>query len=92
MFTTTTRINIDSDRNHRRTILELVAADRPGLLHIVGRTFVEMGIDIETAKILTIGERAEDVFYIVREDGKKITDEFCDALRRTLLSRIDDNA
>ena len=44
--------------------MELAAGDRPGLLSTIGQTFIEFGINFETAKILTIGERAEDVFYI----------------------------
>jgi [protein-PII] uridylyltransferase len=92
MFTTTTRINFDRDRSRRRTILDLVAADRPGLLHIVGRTFLESGIDIDTAKILTIGERAEDVFYITDEEGQPLDDATCDLLRQTLIRRIDSAA
>ena len=49
--------------------MELVAADRPGLLSKVGKVFVDEGIDIDAAKIMTIGERAEDVFYISTESG-----------------------
>jgi [protein-PII] uridylyltransferase len=45
-------------------ILSLVAADRPGLLYTVANTLAEHGANLQTAKITTLGERAEDVFLI----------------------------
>ncbi len=89
MFTTRTDINFDRDVANERTIMELVAADRPGLLSIVGRLFIEFDIDIETAKILTIGERAEDVFYIVDRHGRALPSEVCDELRTRLQQAIE---
>lgn len=89
MFATKTIIHFDQDLQNRRTVMELVASDRPGLLSIVGRTFVEFDIDIETAKIMTIGERAEDVFYIVAANGKPLTDIDCNKLEDKLVQRID---
>jgi [protein-PII] uridylyltransferase len=71
--------------------MELAAGDRPGLLSTVGQTFTEFKINIETAKILTIGERAEDVFYIVDENNKLLTDEVCKQLRERLEERLDAN-
>ena len=69
MFTTKTSVAFGANTPNGRTVLELVAADRPGLLSKVGQVFIEQGVDIETAKIMTIGERAEDVFYISDEAG-----------------------
>ena len=71
--------------------MELAAGDRPGLLSTVGQTFIEFKINIETAKILTIGERAEDVFYIVDENNKLLSDQVCDQLRERLVERLNAN-
>jgi [protein-PII] uridylyltransferase len=89
MFATKTRVSFDHDSTNDRTILELVSADRPGLLSAVGEEFIRFDVDIETAKVLTIGERAEDVFYVVGADGKPLTRETCDALGAALISKID---
>ena len=70
--------------------MELVAADRPGLLSKVGQTFIKQGVDIKTAKIMTIGERAEDVFYITDEAGSPLDEEAQQHLRDGLVSRLDD--
>ena len=88
MFTTATSIEFGSDISHGRTILELVAADRPGLLSIVGQAFITQGIDIEAAKIMTIGERAEDVFYISDEQGRPLDEEAEDSLRTELTEKL----
>ena len=44
--------------------LAIVATDRPGLLAEVANVFVQFNISIETAKVMTLGERVEDVFII----------------------------
>jgi len=62
MFSTPTQVNFSVDSRNGRTILELVAADRPGLLSEVGKVFRTERVAINGAKIMTVGERAEDVF------------------------------
>ena len=69
MFPTNTRVNLSDSTTRGKTVMELVALDRPGLLSKVGQAFVDCNIDIDTVKILTIGERAEDVFYISDDTG-----------------------
>ena len=92
MFTTKTAISFSNDTANHRTVMELVAGDRPGLLSDVGRVFVELGINIDTAKIMTIGERAEDVFYISDQSGKPLNDESRSALHDMLLDQLDAKA
>ncbi len=71
--------------------MELVAADRPGLLSKVGKVFVDERIDIHAAKIMTIGERAEDVFYIGTESGMPIDEAAKQRLRAALIAAIDES-
>ncbi len=89
LFQTPTAVEFDYDAANRRTILELVAGDRPGLLSLVGQAFVDLGIDIETAKVMTIGERAEDVFYIVDARGEPLPEALCRDLEERLTSTLD---
>ncbi len=89
MFTTRTSVAFSPATRRDITVLELVAADRPGLLSTIGQVFIEQNIDIETAKIMTIGERAEDVFYIRPESGGALDDAALDELRQALLARLD---
>ncbi|MDH3620646.1 MAG: [protein-PII] uridylyltransferase [Gammaproteobacteria bacterium] len=69
MFTSQTTVDFSRTTSDDQTVLELRATDRPGLLSTIGQVFIELGIDIEAAKIVTIGERAEDVFYVCLESG-----------------------
>ena len=92
MFDTKTAIDFTTDQAKQRTVMELVTGDRPGLLSDVSRVFVAMGIDIDTAKILTIGERAEDVFYISNVSGEALSDKICAELRQRLIESLDAKA
>ena len=91
MFNTKTSVEFLDDTDDGRTSMEIVAADRPGLLSKVGQVFMDQGVDIETAKIVTIGERAEDVFYISDEAGRPLGQQARRALRNALLAELDDN-
>ncbi|MBT8091029.1 MAG: [protein-PII] uridylyltransferase [Gammaproteobacteria bacterium] len=91
MFTTRTTADFGTSTSGDSTVLEIVAADRPGLLSDIGRVFVEQEVDIEAAKIMTIGERAEDVFYISDEAGRPLDENAQEELRVALLTRLDSN-
>ncbi|HEX6259408.1 MAG TPA: HD domain-containing protein, partial [Woeseiaceae bacterium] len=89
MFPTRTTVEFDEDAANGRTVMELVAGDRPGLLSKVGQVFIDLGVEIETAKVMTIGERAEDVFYIVDAQGKPLSDELQKTLCERLTAKLD---
>jgi [protein-PII] uridylyltransferase len=92
MFRTPTRVDFSPAGADGESVLELVTADRPGLLSKVGQLFIQQGINITSAKIMTIGERAEDVFYINDLSDKPLSvaalDKLANALRETLDSSI----
>ncbi len=89
MFSTPTQVNFSLDSRNNRTILELIAADRPGLLSEVGKVFKTGGVAINGAKIMTVGERAEDVFYITDLDGGLLQDEACKNVHDSLVRALD---
>ncbi|MBT8082705.1 MAG: [protein-PII] uridylyltransferase [Gammaproteobacteria bacterium] len=88
MFTTPTTVDFGLTAAGDQTMLELRAADRPGLLSTIGQVFIEQGIDIEAAKIVTIGEKAEDVFYVCRESGGALDAAAQERLGNALLERL----
>ena len=93
MFTTETTVDFSRSTADDSTVLELRAADRPGLLSTIGQVFIEQGIDIEAAKIVTIGEKAEDVFYVCREAAGGALDEAQQKkLGEALLERLGNSA
>ncbi|MFI4890673.1 MAG: [protein-PII] uridylyltransferase [Steroidobacterales bacterium] len=89
MFSTPTQVNFSLDTRNNRTILELVAGDRPGLLSEVGKVFKAEHIAIAGAKIMTVGERAEDVFYITGLDGNPLQEAACNQVRESLVRALD---
>jgi [protein-PII] uridylyltransferase len=89
MFTTRTGVDFNREITRGLTVMELVAADQPGLLSIVGKVFIDLGIEMNAAKIMTIGERAEDVFYISDEAGAPLGDEAKSRLCERLINAID---
>ncbi len=73
MFPTPPVVSFATDEKNRRTVMELVCGDRPGILAEVGKSLRNHGMKIETAKIMTIGARAEDVFYIRNRDNEPLS-------------------
>ncbi len=89
MFTTPTQITFSEDLLQHRTVLEIIAGDRPGLLSEIGKVFLAEQIDVVTAKIMTIGERAEDVFYVTDAHGRALTPEARLQLQERLAQTLD---
>jgi [protein-PII] uridylyltransferase len=57
-------VDIRPDERGAYHSLSIVAADRPGLLYGVARILGRYRINLQTARINTLGDRAEDVFLI----------------------------
>ncbi|MDH5617837.1 MAG: [protein-PII] uridylyltransferase [Gammaproteobacteria bacterium] len=89
MFSSKTTVDFSQSTADDHTVLELRATDRPGLLSRIGQVFIEQGIDIEAAKIVTIGERAEDVFYVCLEGGGALDEQQQQQLGDALLEQLD---
>ena len=64
MFPITPTIELQPDERGQSWILSVTASDRTGLLHAIARTFAKHGINLRTAKVMTLGERVEDTFLI----------------------------
>jgi [protein-PII] uridylyltransferase len=56
-------------------VVEVVANDQLGLLATIGQTMAELGLDIRTAKVQTLGPQVVDTFYVVDVTGAKVTDD-----------------
>jgi [protein-PII] uridylyltransferase len=88
MFNTPTRVTITRDQRNNRSALELVAGDRPGLLCDVGKVLWEERIDLQGAKVSTIGERAEDVFYVTDLNQQPLDDATAERLKERLIAAL----
>ena len=88
LFKTATRLDFVVDLSRQRTIMEMTAADRPGLLSKVGSALQSCNVRLQAAKITTVGERAEDVFFLTNQRGRSLDDAACLALHEAVLERI----
>ena len=64
-------VNIEADDSGQSYILSITCMDRIGLLYDIANVLNRHGINLQTAKIMTMGERVEDVFLI---DGIALKD------------------
>jgi len=85
-FRVAPRALVSDKASSRTTVVEVNARDRPGLLARLAHVIHSGGHQLHSAHIATYGERAVDVFYLTRSDGKKLGDEEGDRLRSELLA------
>ncbi len=57
-------VRIVPDEKGQYYSLSVTAGDRPGLLYAIALVLSRYGVSLRTAKIVTLGERAEDVFVV----------------------------
>src|SRR5437899_3204875 len=60
-------VDIRPDERGAYHVLSIVASDRPGLLYAIARTLAGYHVNLQTARINTLGDRAEDVFLVSGE-------------------------
>ena len=71
-FPITPTIEITGDEQGQRFVLEIVAADRTGLLARIAEVLSSRSVAIQTARINTLGARAEDIFVV---SGGRLAEE-----------------
>ena len=72
------------------TMLEVISPDRPGLLACIGRIFLQFDVQLQNAKIATLGERVEDIFFISDNQGLPLSDpDMCERLQREICEQLD---
>ncbi len=54
--------------------VEINCPDQPGILASIGKVFAENAINIQDARLTTLGERVEDLFFVTDQNGKLIED------------------
>ncbi|QDT52932.1 Bifunctional uridylyltransferase/uridylyl-removing enzyme [Caulifigura coniformis] len=68
------RVQLDTESSETRTIIDVFAHDRPGLLYTISCVIFELGLSVDLAKIATNFDQVVDVFYVVENDGRKVVD------------------
>jgi len=68
-FPITHRVTLRPDEKAQRWLLSVSASDRVGLLYSIARVLARHRINLQLAKVTTLGERVEDTFLI---DGPEL--------------------
>ncbi|MFT5656937.1 MAG: [protein-PII] uridylyltransferase [Gammaproteobacteria bacterium] len=90
IFDHPTQIQFEQDYLNRRTVMEISAMDMPGLLSTIANVIALNNINISHAKISTLGEKIDDIFYLSTANGNNITDQaVLDKLETGLIAAIE---
>ncbi|SIQ16205.1 [protein-PII] uridylyltransferase [Aquipseudomonas alcaligenes] len=82
-------VSIHNDAQRPVTVLEITAPDRPGLLARIGKIFLDFDLSLQNAKIATLGERVEDVFFITDAHNQPLADpELCARLQDAIVQQL----
>ncbi|MBM3280236.1 MAG: [protein-PII] uridylyltransferase [Candidatus Handelsmanbacteria bacterium] len=82
-------LRFDNQVSDKYTVVEVDAQDQVGLLYKITQVFGGQGLDIHTALINTVADRATDAFYVVDGKGRKIVNyEVLEGIRQQLLERL----
>jgi [protein-PII] uridylyltransferase len=76
------------DESHASTIVEVRAHDIVGLLYRLTRVLADAGLDVQQARIQTLGAEVVDAFYVVDRDGGTVTDPAVRAELETALLAV----
>jgi [protein-PII] uridylyltransferase len=73
------RVSLRPDERAQRWLLTVSASDRSGLLYVIARTLARHGVNVQLAKVSTLGERVEDTFLVtgdaLRQDKRQLAIE-----------------
>jgi [protein-PII] uridylyltransferase len=82
-----TRIDFDDQCSSTSTLLQVIAQDRPRLLHRISSCLSHQRCNIEIALIDTEGQMAIDAFYLT-SGGKKLTAEHQKKVEKALVDEL----
>jgi len=88
-FDAPTKISFYQEPTHNRTAMRLTTLDRPGLLSRVGQAFMVCEINLQHARIATLGAEVEDIFFVTDRQNRPLQEGAqMECLKNAVLSRL----
>lgn len=84
-----TRITFDNMASRTDTVIDIQTGDRTGLLYDITRALSDVGLNIQSARIVTDARRVRDAFYVRLDNGKLDDPDTQAAVREAVLSAIE---
>jgi len=88
LFETAPIINFQINEQQNYTILELNTHDRPGLLSAISQVFLQCDIQLINAKLATLGDQVEDIFFISNNAAQPLNNNEKEQLQLALLDSL----
>jgi [protein-PII] uridylyltransferase len=88
-FSTPTSVSYQLDEKNHRTILELVTTERRALLAMVSKIFLTRYVRLQKLSVVTVGTKAEDVFFVTDFADQPLDQPAQDSLREALIKTLD---
>ncbi|WP_173910473.1 [protein-PII] uridylyltransferase [Acinetobacter sp. Marseille-Q1618] len=83
-------VDVSLNEALQQNMVEIATLDQPGLLAKIGGLFMMQGLDIHSARIATLGERAEDIFFVTKNDGTPLNTEESELFASQLKAALDE--
>ncbi len=71
--------------------MNLTILDRPSLLAQVSHVFLQQKIEVHSARITTLGEKAEDMFFISDKNSRVLSEQKLQLLKDEIIEVLDRN-
>jgi [protein-PII] uridylyltransferase len=81
-------VRFDHEASDFHTVIEVGAADRPGLLYDLARALSTLEIDVHLARVATYGHRVVDVFYVTDLRGARLPGGAADLVRTEIQKAV----
>jgi [protein-PII] uridylyltransferase len=88
LFKTQPNIEFETNSPLNHTVMSLYTHDRPGLVSAVAQVFLACEIQLINAKINTMGDQVEDVFFITTQDDGALSNTEQAELKERLLENL----
>ncbi|MFW1857536.1 [protein-PII] uridylyltransferase [Acinetobacter defluvii] len=83
-------VDVSLNEALQQNMVEIATLDQPGLLAKIGGLFMMQGLDIHSARIATLGERAEDIFFVTKNDGTPLNTQESELFASQLKAALDE--